>query len=213
MFNVCLQCGQYSVEKRIDPSGPFAICPHCGHGQLFLQQPLFVVTGASGAGKSSVALPLVEVLRREAVVLDTDILWRPEFATPEDNYRSYRELWLRLATNIGQSGLPVVLVGTAVPDQFEHLPERRYFSTTRYLGLVADDEELTRRLRARPAWRSADSPKFIGEMLQFNQWLKDHAGSTSPPITLLNTTAEHLNQTVQQVADWFRALVSPSRTS
>jgi hypothetical protein len=40
-------------------------------------------------------------------------------ATPEDGYRVYRNVWLRLAKNIGQCGLPVVLCGTAVPDQFD----------------------------------------------------------------------------------------------
>ena len=182
MFNVCPRCGEYCVEKRIDPSGPYAVCPYCDDNHAFLRLPLFVITGASGSGKTTVALRLVAALRGAAVVLDSDILWRPEFATPEDDYRSYRELWLRVAKNIGQSGLPVVLAGTVIPDQFEHLSERRYFAAIHYLGLVAEDDDLTTRLRARPQWRSTGSNSFVEEMLRFNRWLKGNAGQTCPPI-------------------------------
>ena len=27
--------------------------------------------------------------------MDSDSLWRPEFDTPQDDYRTYRNLWLR----------------------------------------------------------------------------------------------------------------------
>src|SRR5947209_1270400 len=125
MFNVCPKCGEYAVEKEIDLSGPFAICPHCRYAHPFIRQPLFIVTGASGTGKTAICLALVPQLP-ECVVLESDILWDEAFDTPEDDYHKYREVWLRLATNIGQSGRPVVLFGSAVPDQFEGLPERRY---------------------------------------------------------------------------------------
>ncbi len=62
MFNICPTCGEYAVEKRIDPSGPFAFCPSCGHAHRFRQLPLFVITGASGTGKSTVCLSLAATL-------------------------------------------------------------------------------------------------------------------------------------------------------
>ncbi len=48
MFNVCYQCGIYRADKIIDPAGPYAVCPECGHRHPFLRQPLFTVGGASG---------------------------------------------------------------------------------------------------------------------------------------------------------------------
>ena len=54
MFNVCPNCGEYSVEKRIDTSGPYAVCPHCHHAHPFLMQPLFLISGASGTGKTDI---------------------------------------------------------------------------------------------------------------------------------------------------------------
>jgi hypothetical protein len=130
MFNTCPGCGQYSVEKTIDPAGPFAVCPFCGHRHRFLQLPLFVVTGASATGKTTVCLALQSSLP-ECVVLECDVLWRPEFADPENDYRAFRDVWLRLAKNIGQAGRPVVLCGSAIPAQYEPCPERRYFITWR----------------------------------------------------------------------------------
>ncbi len=176
------------MEKQIDSAGPFAICPHCGYAHPFLQQPLFIVTGASGTGKSTACLELAPLLR-ECVVLESDILWGLIPATPEDNYRSYRNAWLRLAKNIGQAGRPVVLCGSAVPEQFETCPERRYFSTLHYLALVCEDEALAERLKARPGWRESGSAETVQHMAQFNRWFKQHGGvsgtvDTRAPVTL-----------------------------
>ena len=105
MFNVCPQCGEYSVEKTIDPSGPFAICPFCHYAHPFLQQPLFIITGPSGVGKTTICLKLVPLLK-ECVVMESDILWGAFPATPENNYRDYRNMWLRVAKNIGHGVVP-----------------------------------------------------------------------------------------------------------
>ena len=129
MFNVCDRCGLYaadmSIECRDDQS--VAVCPSCGHAHPFLQLPLYIVTGSSGTGKSTV-VPLLTKQAQTHVVLDTDILWESRYNTPEDNYRAYREMWLRIAKNINQSGRPVILCGTAMPEQLEPCLERRYFT-------------------------------------------------------------------------------------
>jgi adenylylsulfate kinase-like enzyme len=101
VFNICPRCGEYSVEKTIDSSGPFAICPFCQYAHPFLQQPLFILTGASGAGKSAICLQLVPLLREECVVLEADILWGVIPATQENDYQDYRNIWLRVAKNVG----------------------------------------------------------------------------------------------------------------
>jgi predicted ABC-type ATPase len=203
MFNVCPQCGEYSVEKTIDASGPFAICPCCGYAHPFLQLPLFIITGPSGVGKTTICLELVPLVH-ECVILESDILWGALPATPENNYRDYRNLWLRIAKNIGQSGRPVVLCGTAIPEQFETCPERRYFSTLYYLAMVCDDQLLEERLKQRPAWRHSGSAKSIEDMLHFNRWLKDHVFTTDPPMTLYDTSHGSITQTTKDVAQWIR---------
>lgn len=108
MFNVCPQCGQYPADKLIDARGPVALCPACGYAHPFLQSPLFVLSGASGAGKTAIGLTLVRLLP-ECVVLESDILWGAVPATADDNFASYRNTWLRVAKNVGHGGRPVVL--------------------------------------------------------------------------------------------------------
>ena len=209
MFNVCPGCGEYTVEKAIEPSGPFAVCPRCGHRHRFARLPLFLVTGASGAGKTAVGLRLVERLP-ECVVLESDILWRAEFDTPEDDYVAYRDLWLRVAKNVGQGGRPVVLCGTALPAQFEACPERRYFAELHFLALVCDEDVLTARLRARPAWRRSNASGFVERMAGFNRWLKENAGATRPPMTLLDTSGIGVEEAAERATSWVRDRLVPA---
>ena len=201
MMNVCFQCGMYHADKLIDSSGPFAICPDCGYKHPFQQLPLLIVSGASGAGKTAVCQHLVGQMT-QAVLLDIDILWRPEFNTPDTNYRDFFETWLRVCKNISQSGRPVVLfgAGVGVPENLENCIERRYFLNIHYLALVCSDEILSERLRARPAWRDAQAPAFIEENIRFNRWFKTRGGQ--PVIDLIDTTKASPHETARQVAGW-----------
>jgi len=206
MLNVCFQCGMYHADKIIDPSGPFAICPECGYQHRFRYLPLIIVSGASGTGKSTVCNHLTGRYQ-ESVLLDSDILWRPEFNIPNDNYREYFETWLRLCKNISQSGRPVVLfgAGAGVPENLEGCIERRYFSSIRYLALVCSDEILSERLQQRPAWRGTRDLKYIEDHQQFNQWFINYnKNENQPPITILDTSQKALEETVKEVKGWLR---------
>ena len=76
MLNVCVNCGFYRPDKIIDPAGPYGICPECDYRHLFRRLPLFIVSGASGTGESTVCHHLLGRVT-EVVLLDSDILWRP----------------------------------------------------------------------------------------------------------------------------------------
>jgi predicted kinase len=204
MLNICENCGAYRADKTIDPSGPFAICPECGHRHNFTYGPLWVVSGASGSGKSTTYRHLTGTLE-QAVLLDSDILWQEAFNPPENNYANFFETWLRMCKNIAQSGRPVVLfgAGAGVPENLENRIERRYFSTIHYLALVCADEVLTQRLQARPAWRAANSAIFIQEQLRFNQWfLHYNEDGHEPVIRLLDTSLLSLEETAQEIRSW-----------
>ncbi len=216
MFNVCPRCGLYAQDKEIEPQDDsvgigVAICPHCGYRHPFRRLPLFVLTGASGAGKTAVCLELVGAQLAGAswvpdcVFLEQDILWRDEFADPENAYRAFRNTWLRVAKNIGQGGRPVVLCGSAVPEQYETCPDRRYFTSVHYQALICDDDLLRERLVARPGWRRSGDAVFLDRMTEFNRWLRENARRTEPPIALLDTTNLSLRESAEQVAGWIRA--------
>lgn len=201
MFNVCPNCGEYRVDKIVLPEGPYAVCPVCEYRHRFVRLPLFVVTGASGTGKTTTCLAAA-TSAKNFVVMESDILWVDEFNQSETDYRRYRELWLRVCKNISQAGKPVILCGSCIPSQFESCVERRYFSAIHYLALVCDDEALASRLRSRPAWRGTSDDEYIARHVEFNRWLKQNARSTEPPMTLLDTTEITVDESVERLLHW-----------
>jgi hypothetical protein len=203
MFNVCPGCGEYSDDKEIDEAACVATCSRCGHRHEFKRLTLFVITGASCTGKTTVGLNLPALLP-ECVPLESDILWRDEFNKPDNNYRDYRNLWLRMAKNINQSGRPVVLIGTSAPGQFEECNESRYFSAINYLAFVCEEQELKRRLTSRPAWRKSGTPEVIEAALSFNSWLIANARD-NPQLELLDTTHISIQEATKASADWVKS--------
>jgi broad-specificity NMP kinase len=211
MLNVCAACGLSNAEPELSAAGDF-VCTACGERRRELKRlPLLLVGGPAGAGKSTAGALLLGKLS-EAVLIESDLLWRKEFNTPEDGYNNYFRLWLRLAAHISQSGKPVTIFGAgfAVPHSVEPLPERALFSIVHYLGLTCEDETLKARLRARPTWRDT-TDELIGEHVKFNHWLKENAAKTSPPVTLIDTTADSLEETAERVASWLRAHATEGR--
>jgi len=203
MFNVCAGCGEYSAEKTIDANGPFAVCQQCGYRHPFVRLPLLIVTGASGTGKTTVALKLTPQMP-ECVCLESDVLWRDEFSQPDDDYRQYRELWLRVAKNIAQAGRPVVLFGSSTPGQFEQCTESRYFTAIHYLAFVCAGDKLVERLKARPGWRKSGSEETVKGMIDFNRWLTENAELTRPKMTLLDTSDLTLDESIESTRDWIK---------
>lgn len=191
----------YSVGKEIIEDGSFAVCPHCGDKRKIRRLPLFIITGASCIGKSTISSKLQQEYDK-VVVMESDILWNGIYNTPEDDYRQYRELWLRVCKNISQSVNPVVLCGCAIPEQFEVCAERRYFSDIHYLAVVAGDEKLKERIEVRPAYRNCDGDEFVNSQLQFNNWFKENYDKTNPNITLLNNSNQTVEQSVCEVIKW-----------
>jgi broad-specificity NMP kinase len=209
MLNVCPDCGMYDVDKQVidvsECEASFAICGHCGARHPFIRRPLFVVTGASGAGKSATCL---ELMRRETglVTLESDILWGAIDVSGDDGIDRYWNAWLRLVKNIHQGPRSVVLCGTVVPEVLERQPERRYIADIHCLALVADRDAQVERLVSRPAWRGSSDPAFIEEHVRFNQWLVDHAAAGTPAWALLDTTRRTPAATADAVQDWISGI-------
>jgi len=230
MFNVCLNCGLYRVDKTVyepktyvearhhdspadlhgRPPTALAACPHCGHLHPFLRLPLLLVGGASATGKSAI---LQELTGRftAAVLLESDLLWSKGFEDPADGNRSFFETWLRMAKNINQSGRPAALFGAglAVPENIEQCVERRYFSQTHYLALVCEEEALRHRLLARPAWRKSNEPEQLKAQMDFNRWLQTEGPNQTPQVAILDTTGANVADSAHAVREWMeRALAA-----
>jgi adenylate kinase family enzyme len=170
--------------------------------------PLFLVSGASCVGKST-ACQLLFQREQEYLVLESDLLWEERWNTPENLYAPYRSLWMRLCANIAQGGRPVVLCGCCVPEQLESRPERKLFSSLHYLALVCGEEALRRRV----ARRQVTDPALVQSTLDFNAWLQKNAGTTDPPMGLLDTTSLTPEETAQRIHQWIRETMEQERSA
>lgn len=162
--------------------------------------PLFCITGASGAGKSTAC---GELFRNEKdyIVLESDIAWNNVYNTPQDGYRAYREMWMRLCAGISQSGLPCVLCGCCTPEQFEPLEQRALFTEIHYLAVVCDGGTLRSRLAD---GRGVTDEGWIQSSLSFNRWLIENGEKNSPRIALLNTSDLSPQQAAAGIDRWIR---------
>ncbi len=199
MFNVCPSCGDYRPDREIRAEVGLAVCP-CGDVQTFSAGPLFIVGGPSATGKSTI---LNRIGRRTlpVVPLDGDILWLDAF---RDGVDAYFELCLRLAKNVGMAGKPVLMfaAGLVVPENIESCVERRYFSEVHRLALVCQEEELGRRLRARPQWRGAGDEDFVATQVEFDTSIRKLAPTEG--IELVDTSSISVDEASDRVIAWVR---------
>lgn len=162
------------------------------------KQQLFIITGASCIGKSTLCEQLF-LKEKEYIVMESDLLWNEIYNTPNDNYCEYRRLWMRVCSNISQIGKPVVLCGCAVPEQFENQPERKLFQDIHYLAIVSDQKTIENRMLR---GRKIDDLDWIKSSINFNNWLKQNANNTSPCITLLDNTELNPKQAAEIAHKW-----------
>lgn len=166
--------------------------------------PLFIVTGASCAGKSTVCEELFKY-EKDYIVMESDILWNEYYNSHGDGYSIYRSLWMTLCANISQCEKPVVLCGCTTPDQFESRPERALFADIHYLAVVCRDEALDGRMRK---GRGVADEGWIKSSKDFNRWLRENARNTRPPIELLDTTALTPFEAAKIVNKWVEKIMN-----
>jgi gluconate kinase len=190
----CMNCGpSVAVERR---HGVLR-CPHCGDEQQVPDLPLFVVTGASGTGKSTVTAPLRRQLP-DCEVFETDALL-PVAALGLD---AYRGTWLRLAHDIALNGRVTVLTGSLLPSQLESLPGRKLIGPIRFCTLDCPDAVIAERLGSRPSWRFTSKETEVAEHQRFAAWLRTHIQPCYD--TSLLSPAE----TAGHIATWVRQNVA-----
>jgi hypothetical protein len=192
----CMRCGP-STAVDADPRAHRLRCPRCGDESWLPALALFVVTGASGTGKSTITGPLRNLLPG-CLAFDTDVISQVAAL----GWDTWRNTWLQLAHAAALGGQATVLTGSLTPDQLERLPARRLVGPIHFALLDCPDDLLAERLRARPAWRGTSSPAKITEHQRFAAWLRARitpsfdTGTASPA------------EVAGQVAAWIRPLLA-----
>jgi adenylate kinase family enzyme len=182
-MQLCQSCDKLTA---MEPNDGRAVCPRCGStGDAVVLRPLFVVTGASCAGKSTIVAPLARRLQGRCVTFDVDVLLDAEGPLSESR-------WLAIAHCVAQSGLPTVLLGPIIPECLDRLAARCWVSDIHVIVLDCPDELRRARINARPPWRSRD----IDEQVKFGRWLRSNISDR------VDTSSGSPDETAAAIAAW-----------
>jgi len=152
--------------------------------------PLFVVTGSSGTGKTTVC-SLVRELLPDFDVFDMDIINNVDWQIAKAN-------WLRIAYSISLSGRGTVLCGTMVPENIESADHKDKFDRILYINLHCNDSTREERLKAR-GWKDS----VINEYKDFANWLIQNSNiAFDPPMPTINTSELTPEEVAQEIKDW-----------
>jgi gluconate kinase len=173
-----------------------ARCSGCGTSQRVRRRPVFVVSGASGAGKTTVFPHLVDALP-ECVVVDGDYLLD---AVGHDDPPRLRNVWLSVAHAVAQGDRSVVLCGPFSAEHLADLPARRWISEVHFAVLDCPERVLRERLFARPAWR--ESRHKIDEHVRFAQWLRSNID------VRVSTVDRTPDEVAADLAGWVRSVIA-----
>jgi hypothetical protein len=168
-------------------------------------QPLFLVSGASGSGKTTIFGPLARLLVSRCATFDVD--WLLDAAGALSGARTVTEIpweglfqaWLSVAHGVAQSGLPTLLLGPVVPDRLIDSPARKWVGEIHSLVLDCPDEIRRQRIEDRPPWRLRD----IDEQTAFGRWLRKNIANQ------VDTSQCSPDQAAEMVADWVLTHLTP----
>jgi gluconate kinase len=159
--------------------------------------PLFIVTGASGVGKTTVMKSLRKLMPEFAV-----------FSTDNDNFGStaakleYQDrynLLLHFAYKIAESGRGTIICGTFMPWDIQKCDTVHNFSEVCFINLHCDDATRNSRLRNRED-KAMWSDEMLEQHKEFAQWLLDHAETHyTPPMPTIDTTCTPPAKVAEQI--------------
>jgi len=188
----------------MEPIGHGARCPSCGSRvDGVARAPLFVVTGASGAGKTAILAPLASALAADCVTFDADVLLDAAGALSRGqpiDWAAFHAALLAVAHGVAQSGRPTVLLAPLGPGTLESLPARRWIGDIRYLVLDCPDDTRRERMAARPPWRLHD----VEEQVSWGRWLRSNVPDR------VDTSQGTPADCAAAVASWVLRHVSPA---
>jgi len=139
-----------------------------------------VVTGAPGAGKSTVVPELLRLNDGGLIVMDMDELLDDEgrvlgidiaCSDGAPNWPAYNHLWLRITELVRRSGSPVLLLSPLIPSE---LPEGRW------LHLDCPDDVRRKRLLMR-GWNQADIDEALKDAAEIRKLVPRSVSGNGTP--------------------------------
>lgn len=136
---------------------------------------VYIVTGTSGAGKTTI-IPDLRDLLNDFVVYDGDSIQIKDYNVAKCN-------WLRIARSNALSNIGTVICSTIVPENLVECDHLEYFENIFYINLEIEDDTVIKRLQNRN-WNK----EMIDNYVHFSNWLKQNKNTAfNPPLHVINT--------------------------
>ncbi len=200
-MHFCNNCQKTLPHRDPRPDQGVAFCTQCGSENRIPRVPLFVVTGSSGCGKSTVSQRLQQKLN-PYFIIDADFLLHDI-----DGYGgSWDTFWnfvcivsLTLARNLR----PIVVVGRVLPSQIEKAKTSEFFSAVHYMILTCDPATQSKRLneRAVPGLLNVPAAEQIKGHVNGSLSMTDEARDRANA-TVMDNTQMIQDETASAVDRW-----------
>ncbi|MBE6585292.1 MAG: hypothetical protein E7645_02050 [Ruminococcaceae bacterium] len=141
-----------------------------------MKKHLVILSAACGVGKTTIQNTLRQLnLLPHFACLDSDemgINWWDYTGTPRE--ADYTKDCL--ATALARAGDRSLVFCSCIapPDFCKMRPCFPEISSVQHIGMFCSDDEVRRRLLARPAERMCGDEKFIRSQIEYNQWIREH---------------------------------------
>lgn len=205
MMDICPQCGNYDWDKTVD--GDRIICPKCGHSWKFLKLPLFVVTGASGVGKTT-TLQALQTMTRDFLCMDSDLFYNLMPHETEEDALAQLEQLMAFSRDMMQCGNPTVWAMAGGIERLTRPYGARFFSGIFVLALVCPEQELRRRMTE---GRKITDPDWVQSSVDFNRYFMEHDQLDGMNYDLLDLGGMTVKKAAGAVEGWLKEKLEPQR--
>jgi len=159
----CPECDAFALSGGTNT----LICTACNAHIEANFLPLFLISGASGTGKSTLVC-LLRPLLPDCVVVGGDLLVD---VTNRDR-QSFLGRWLRVAYATAQSGHPIVIAGVIEKTELDAHVDRSLVGQIHVIGLHTNEEVRVARLQARPRWAKHSAEKRAARIAEHVDFAK-----------------------------------------
>lgn len=164
------------------------------------KMPLFILTGASGTGKTTMIHELRRLMPDYVIFDNVDIKPFLRSDQARTNKPQLHNIWLRVARSIADNGRRTIICGRMLPQDIEQCEDYSYFSQVYYLILHCDDRTRELRLRARKGM-TADK---IQSNKSLAQWHIENANKSKPPMPIIDTSKSTVTKGAEQIKEWIQ---------
>jgi len=166
---------------------------------------LVILSAPCGVGKSTIQKELENrKLLEDYACIDSDevgINWW-DYAGTEHEDKFNDDCLKKAVMMSGDKHL--LFVGCLNPfDYYGKVTIPEGIGATYFVGMICSDEEIYRRLKARPAERMCGSDEFIETQIEYSKWYKKNKGKFQ---FFLDNTGQEISQTAEMIAEFVKKL-------